>query len=172
MNLSDITLGEFNLSDILILTALLLLIIILIMEITTKVKVKKMKENYDVFLSGKDAKSLEEILIKKFKLLELLDESVKDIYTQIKGIDRNLLLTFQKMGLVKYDAFNEKSGQMSFVLVLLTKENNGIMMNCMHNYKDGCYTYVKRIEKGVSRIELSDEEKEALDQAMGVRELD
>lgn len=170
MNLSDYTIGDINISDILVLSNILLTIILFILIIVTMAKNRKMRKNYDVFLSGKDAKSLEDVLIKKFKLIELLDESVKDIYVQIKNIDKNLLLTYQKMGLVKYDAFNEKGGQMSFVLVLLTKENNGVMMNCMHSNTDGCYTYVKRIEKGMSSITLSNEEQEALNQALGMKE--
>mgnify|MGYP004654814405 FL=1 len=167
MNLGDYSLGSFQLTDILILTNILLTLIVFIMIIVTKVKFRKIRKNYDVFMSGKDGKSLEEEMMKRFRLLELLDESVTDIYSKIEAIDKNLLLTYQKMGFVKYDAFKEKGGQMSFVLVLLTKENNGVMMNCMHSNVDGCYTYVKRIENGTSKLTLSKEEEVALGQALG-----
>ena len=56
---------------------------------------------------------------------------------------------------------------MSFVLVLLTKENNGIMMNCMHSNTNGCYTYAKRLENGTCKLTLSNEETAALNQALG-----
>lgn len=154
-------------ADFVTLGILAVTIILLIMLICTMVKLSKMKKNYELLMSGKDGKSLEDAILKKFNLVDMLDDSVKDIYSQIKGIDKNLLLTFQKMGLVKYDAFKEAGGKMSFVLVLLSKENNGILMNCMHSNVDGCYTYVKRIEHGTSKVAMSKEEEYALQQAIG-----
>ena len=168
MSLNSVNLGGVTLDDILIITNLVIIIILMIMLIVTRVKLKKMKKNYDVFLSGKDAKSLEEVMIKKFNLLSLVDESVKDIYTRIEAIDKNLLITYQKMGMVKYDAFKETGGKMSFVLCLLTKQNNGIILNCMHSNVDGCYTYIKRIENGVSKMTMSKEEEKALEQALEI----
>lgn len=167
MNLADYSLGGFQLTDILILANILITLIIFIMLITTKVKLSRLRKNYEVFMSGKDGKSLEDEMMKRFRLLDLLDESVKDIYVKIEAIDKNLLLTYQKIGLVKYDAFKEKGGQMSFVLVLLTKQNNGVIMNCMHSNSDGCYTYVKRVENGTCKLTLSKEEEAALGQALG-----
>ena len=133
------------------------IVVLLIMLICTMVKMSKLKKNYTKFMSGKDGKSLEESILRKFTLLDLLDESVK----------ANLLLTYQKVGFKKYDAFKEVGGKMSFVLVLLTKENNGIMMNCMHSNTNGCYTYAKRIENGTCKLTLSNEETAALNQALG-----
>lgn len=143
------------------------IVVLLIMLICTMVKMSKLKKNYTKFMSGKDGKSLEESILRKFTLLDLLDESVKDIYSKIKEIDENLLLTYQKVGFKKYDAFKEVGGKMSFVLVLLTKENNGIMLNCMHSNTNGCYTYAKRIENGTCKLILSNEETAALNQALG-----
>jgi len=154
--------------DLFVIGTMLLVIVMFIIMICNSVRISKMKKNYNTFMSGKDGKSLEEAIIKKFDLVDLLDESVKDIYKKIKEIDENLLLTYQKMGFKKYDAFKESGGKMSFVLVLLTKDNNGIMMNCMHSNADGCYTYAKRIEKGTCKLTLSKEEEAALAQAMGV----
>lgn len=141
-------------------------IIMFIMLITTMVKLSRMKKNYNTFMSGKDGQTLEDAIIRKFSLLEILDESVKEIYAHIKSIDENLLYSYQKMGFKKYDAFKEVGGRMSFVLVLLTKENNGIILNCMHSNADGCYTYAKRVEKGTCSLTLSNEEQAALEQAI------
>ena len=67
------------------------------------------------------------------------------------------------IGLVKYDAFNEMGGKLSFSLALLNETNNGFVMNAVHS-REGCYTYVKEIIDGNAIIMLSEEEKEALDQ--------
>ena len=72
--------------------------------------------------------------------------------------------TFQKVGLVKYDAFNEMGGKLSFSLALLNETNDGFVLNAVHS-REGCYTYVKEIVGGNSIIVLADEEQEALDMA-------
>ncbi len=73
-------------------------------------------------------------------------------------------MSFQKAGIVKYDAFEDTGGNMSFALALLTKKNNGFIFNCVHG-GEGCYTYLKEIVKGESYVALGKEEQEALDKA-------
>ena len=68
--------------------------------------------------------------------------------------------------LVKYDAFNEMGGKLSFSLAMLDVKNNGFIINAMHT-REGCYTYIKEIIDGNSVIVLSGEEQEALNNAMG-----
>lgn len=152
--------------DYVVIGLMVIQLIMIILLICSLAKIGKMKKNYKAFLSGKDGKSLEDTIIQKFNIIDLLDTSVKDIYAQLKDIDRNLLISFQKIGLVKYDAFKEVGGKMSFVLVLLSKENNGIIMNCMHSNSEGCYTYVKRVTKGGVKTALSKEEERALSLAI------
>lgn len=71
--------------------------------------------------------------------------------------------------MVKYDAFNEMGGKLSFSLALLDQKNDGFIINAMHS-REGCYTYIKEIIDGNSVIVLAEEEKEALNIAMEVSE--
>ena len=87
------------------------------------------------------------------------------MHRDIREIKENLKITYQKTGLVKYDAFREMSGALSYSLALLDKENNGILISSMYS-REGCYTYAKDIVKGECKINLSDEEAEALKQAV------
>ena len=73
--------------------------------------------------------------------------------------------SYQKLGIVKYDAFNEMGGKLSFALAMLDNNNTGWIINAMHS-REGCYTYVKEIVKGESYVELAEEEAEALDKAI------
>ena len=73
--------------------------------------------------------------------------------------------TLMKTGIVKYDAFPDVGGRMSFALAMLDMTNTGFVMNAIHS-KEGCYTYIKEIVKGESYIQLGEEEKEALRQAV------
>ena len=76
---------------------------------------------------------------------------------------------FQKMGLVKYDAFHQMGGQLSFSLALLDENNNGFIINSVHS-TDGCYSYTKRITTGECKLALGKEEEEALSRAMEEKE--
>ena len=76
-----------------------------------------------------------------------------------------MMSNFQKVGIVKYDAFNEMGGKLSFVITLLDGNNNGYIINSMHS-REGCYNYIKEIVKGESYIELSEEEAESLERAI------
>ena len=79
----------------------------------------------------------------------------------LKKIQR---MTYQKMGMVKYDAFREMSGELSYALALLDQEENGFIINSVYA-NEGSYSYVKQIVKGECQINLSEEEEKALNQA-------
>lgn len=159
-------LDELGIDVAYILIAMFVLIIILfILILVNKSKVKKLEEKYEKFMLGSDGETLEATILEKFDEIDGLKEQ-NEIKTQlIKNIQENLDITYQKVGLVKYDAFKEMGGNISFALALLNKENSGFILNAMHS-RDGCYTYVKEIIKGESFIELANEEKEALEQAV------
>ena len=74
---------------------------------------------------------------------------------------KRLESVYQKIGLVKYDAFNQMGGQLSFCLALLDENNNGFLMNSVHG-TEGCYTYTKEIKNGEYNLSLGPEEAEAL----------
>lgn len=142
-----------------------IILILFILLIVFMVKVSGMKKRYNTFMDGKDGKNLEEAILKKFSSIDTLEENVDDIYRKIELINRQLVTTYQKIGLVKYDAFKEIGGKLSFVLVLLTAEDNGFILNSMHSTKEGCYTYSKEVINGQAFVILSEEEKQALEEA-------
>ena len=142
-----------------------LIVILFILIIINIVQNHKLKKKYNQFMTGKDGSSLEDNLVKRVNEIEELITSNKENEENIKKIFQNLNSTFQKIGMVKYDAFHEMGGKLSFSLALLNRENDGFIMNAMHS-REGCYTYIKEIIQGNSVIVLSDEEKEALDMAM------
>lgn len=124
----------------------------------------KLKKKYDKFLSGSEASSLEDTLIKRLDQVDQLIKANEANEQNIRLLFTNMRTTFQKVGLVKYDAFHEMGGKLSFSLALLNETNNGFVMNAVHS-REGCYTYVKEIIDGNSVIVLAEEEQEALDMA-------
>lgn len=127
---------------------------------------RKLKKKYEKFMLGKNGSSLEDNLIKRVSEIEELLASNNENKAAIQSISESLNNTYQKVGVVKYDAFHEMGGKLSFSLALLNRANDGFIINAMHS-REGCYTYIKEIIKGNSIIILSEEEKEALAIAMG-----
>ena len=87
------------------------------------------------------------------------------VLQEIRELRSSFADTYQKTGIVKYDAFDEMGGKLSFVLVMLDGRDNGVLLNVMHS-RDDCYTYIKEIKRGASYVELSTEEQLALEKAM------
>lgn len=154
-------------SDYIILGLAGFCIVLFILVIVNMVQTSNMKKKYKKFMSGKNAKSLEETLVKKLNQIDSLVEANAANEKNIKNVVNNMKFTFQKVGLVKYDAFNEMGGKLSFSLALLNASNDGFVLNAVHS-REGCYTYIKEIIDGNSIIVLAEEEQEALNMAMEV----
>lgn len=84
----------------------------------------------------------------------------------IRNILKKLEFCYQKAGLVKYDAYNQMGGNLSFCLCMLNERNSGFILNSVHS-SDGCYTYTKEIKNGECEIALGEEERKALNMAIG-----
>ena len=151
-------------SDYIILGLAGFCIILFILVIVNMAQTSKMKKKYKKFMSGKNAKSLEEILVKRLNQIDSLVDANATNEKNIKKVVNNMKFTFQKVGLVKYDAFNEMGGKLSFSLALLNETDDGFVMNAVHS-REGCYIYIKEIVGGNSIIVLADEEQEALNMA-------
>ncbi|MCR5033021.1 MAG: DUF4446 family protein [Lachnospiraceae bacterium] len=143
------------------------IVLLLILVIVQAANLSHLKKRYNQFMKGKNAGTLEE------KIMTLLEDNrylraatekskgdIKDIYKQLTGC-------YQKIGLVKYDAFNQMGGKLSFSLALLDGKDNGFILNSVHSTEGG-YSYIKEIKNGKSVILLGEEEQQALNQAMGI----
>lgn len=153
-------------TDLILLIAMGAVLLLFILCIVLFVKNNALKKKYEAFMRDADGKSLQQSFQKKFENMDYVNEKIKEIDTRLNGIDDNLLKTYQKIGIVKYDAFKEVGGTLSFVLTLLSKENDGFIMNSMHSNKEGCYIYIKEVKAGEVFVTLSEEERQSLDQAI------
>lgn len=141
------------------------ILILFIMLIIYMVKNSKLHKKYQQFMAGEDGKNLEKAILDKFMAIDKLQENVTDLYQNVERIDGILVTAYQKFGLVKYDAFSEIGGKLSFALALLTEQNNGFILNSVHSSREGCYTYIKKVKNGTCDIVLSEEENQALEEA-------
>lgn len=145
-----------------------LILISIIINIAQQIKLNKIKKRYEAFMTGKEGKDLEHLLVDRLNQMDQLNEKQINQNQMMEEINDMLKDTYSKLAIVKYDAFKEMGGKLSFAFALLNEKNDGLIFNSMHN-REGCYTYIKEIVNGESYILLSDEEKEVLEQAKNVR---
>ncbi len=150
--------------DYLVLALAGIAVVLFILLLVNLSQTRKLKKQYQSFMRGKNGKTLEELVLKRFDQVDALMASNDENKKNIKKIFENNKYVFQKIGLVKYDAFDEMGGRMSFSLALLNDRDDGIVLNAFHS-REGCYTYAKEIIAGNAITILSDEEKEALEKA-------
>ena len=164
--LNSMGLGEVDIAYFLIGFAAAICILLLVV-IIMMFKLGNMKKKYKKFMLGKDAKSLEKDIIGLYEDNKFFRVSVEKNKKDINDLYKKLIPCYQKCGIVKYDAFQQMGGQLSFSLALLNENNDGFVLNSVHS-TDGCYSYTKEIKNGECAISLGEEEKLALNRAMGM----
>ena len=142
------------------------ILILFVWLIVLSSKLRKQKKRLNEFMKGTEEANLEKLIKKKFNDVEQVKECINKAEERVSEIDATLCSTFQKHAIVKYDAFEEMGGELSFSLALLNGENSGFVINAMHSSSQGCFTYVKEIVNGESFVTLSEEEKQAVDEAI------
>ncbi len=145
---------------------ILLMLILMILFCVQIGKTKRLKRRLDKFMTSTEGKSLEREMEILFQDNVALKASTEENKKNIRTLFKNMESAYQKLGIVKYDAFKQMGGQLSFSLALLDENNNGFILNSVHS-SEGCYSYTKEIKLGKSEISLGAEEAQALTIAIG-----
>lgn len=132
-------------------------------------KYSDLNRRYEIFMTGRDAETLEEYFVDLQKDIDHLVEDNNRNKENIRKLNRITKKSFQKIGFYKYDAFDEKTGKRSFALALLDFTNSGFVVTCQ-SLGDGTIIFIKEIEVGTTSTKLGPEEEKALEIAMGQRD--
>ena len=141
-------------------------IILLIVIIICLVQMRKLYRRYDYFMRGKDAETLEDIIMEQVEDIAQLKAEDRANKDSLRSTNKNYRSAFPKCGLVKYNAFKGMGGNLSFAMAMLDYTNTGFVLNSVHS-REGCYVYIKEVERGETDVLLGSEEKDALEQALG-----
>lgn len=112
---------------------------------------------------GDDLQSILENIVKQ---LDFLTKDTSENTNHLKELEEEGKQHFQKMALVRFNPFKDTGGNQSFVLTLLTKKGDGVILSNLYA-RTGSRWYIKRIIGGKSQdLELSKEEEEAVKNAL------
>lgn len=105
-------------------------------------------------------KILERVLSRE----EDVSKSLLEAEKKVSEFERKGKLHIQKVGLVRFNPFKEMGGDHSFSLALLDGKETGFILTGLHT-RERTRVYLKEVRKGKSDLELSNDEKKALDLA-------
>jgi hypothetical protein len=107
-------------------------------------------------------KNIEELLDLIMDRTELIINKNEELDKKLSNIDKKLINCIQRVGVIRYNAFDNVGSDLSYSIALLNDSDNGIVLSGIYS-RDSSSTYVKPINNGKSQYKLSDEEMQALD---------
>lgn len=147
-----------------ILGLILLILVLIVIMCVNAIKMNKLKKRFEKFMSKEDI-NLEELLVQYTKKLNVLLQNEKEMQNSIEYMEKCVKNCVQKVGVVRYQAIQNMGADLSYTVALLDENNDGVVFNGIYG-RDGCYTYAKPIQEGKSSYNLSDEELQAIEQAI------
>jgi hypothetical protein len=101
-------------------------------------------------------------------LEQYVSEAARRIEERLSNLEQDLQGAIKHHSLVRYDAYNELSGQQSMSIALLDDRRSGVVLSCIH-HRDQARVYAKQIHNGHAELELSPEESQALELSLDGR---
>ncbi len=155
-----------NLTDKNLISIILVIMAILIgwliaLQIQFLILGKKIK----IFLKGKKVKDFEEVVSEQIKRIVKIEKDLEDINKWNEKLQGVCDIAITKVGVVRFNPFNDVGGDQSFVIALLDSKNSGVVISSLYS-REGTRIYAKPIVDGDSKYNLSDEEKEAIKKAI------
>ncbi len=135
--------------------------IMLIVLLVQKSRLNRLERLYKTMMQGAEGKNFEQMILKNTQTMEQIMLKL-DIMTE-KVSTQELISTksIQRVGLVRFNAFHDMGGDLSFALALLDQKGNGVVLSSIYG-RDDARTYAKPIIQGKSTYQLSEEEEEAI----------
>lgn len=151
---------------ILISCNIITLLIALYSIISLKIYKKKNNEFQRKLANGTN---LEEMIKKYISTVDYVNQENAIIEHRIDELEKQLLKSVQKIGIVRYNAFNDVGSNLSFAIAILDGNNNGIVLNSIYARETSSF-YSKPVTAGKSEYKLSTEEIQAIDKAIFMNE--
>ena len=152
MNLAIII--AFSIISVLLITCIIFLVLHII-------RFRKYINKYNTVWNKFENENIEkdiETLIEKMEETKKISNEAKILSESVEG---KMIKSVQKVGFVKYDAYEQGNNELSFSLAMLNGKDDGIIINSIYT-RNGSNIYAKRIESGIFEGSLSDEEDKAL----------
>jgi len=154
--------------DMAIIFLIILGIIILALAVLNVFLIKysyRANQKIDELLEKGKIKDFKDIFLSQKEKNDGLEKDIKDAFSKIKDLENTCERTIQKIGIVRFNPFNDMGGNQSFIIAVLDNQNNGFLISSLFR-KEGSRVYTKAIKNGKSDHTLLKEETEAIEKAI------
>ena len=133
----------------------------LILALVTMTRIRRMRRDYLALQEGVDGETFIEAVARKTAAVDQLRVDVGALSSDVSGLRGDLADAIRHVAVVRYDAFNDMGGRMSFSAALLDDAGDGVVISSI-NGRTETRTYAKGVKAGSSDAELSPEEVQVI----------
>jgi hypothetical protein len=154
-----------NAQTIIIFTSSGIILVLMALNALLFLRNRRINKILDDILEKGKIKNFKDVFLKQKERNDELEEQIKEAVARIKALEDISQITIKKVGIVRYNPFNDMGGNQSFVVALLDSRNNGFLISSLFG-QEGTRVYAKTIKQGKPDYMLSGEEQEALARAI------
>jgi hypothetical protein len=159
-----VTLDERTLSFLVIALGAIVVVLVLWLALLQR-STSTLRRRLRRVLPEGESTSLDQILERHSHDLEDLAKRLDALNKLHHELEELAHRSIQKVGVVRYNPFNDTGGDQSFAIALLDSQGNGIVVSSLHSRTD-TRVFAKPVQAGRSRYPLSDEEQDAIKKAL------
>lgn len=126
---------------------------------------RRQEKKLALFFSGKDARSLESLLIEEKELIASVDTDVQELFDISNELHRLGAKSLHKYSVMRFNPFKETGGNQSFAVALLDGKNCGVVISSLHT-SAGTRVFAKPVKNGeADGFPFTEEEKAVIREA-------
>lgn len=154
-----------NLLPYIVIGMAVLVVILIILIIVLWKGLNRVEKRYRKLMKGVDNKNLEQLIVSELGKIDNAKEVADEALKVVTETRKELLECVQKVAIMRYKAFDDVGSDLSYSIAFLDGHNDGVILTGLYGrYDSTCYA--KPVDKGISRYELSEEEKCVLEEAI------
>jgi hypothetical protein len=124
--------------------------------------ISKINQKSKVFFEGKKGSDLESLIMDQSKEIKLMDSEIQELYNISNSIHNLTGKSIHKVGILRFNPFNDIGGDQSFSIAFLDGKKTGVVISSLHT-KEGTRMYAKPVVKGeAEKYPLTEEEKKVI----------
>lgn len=139
-------------------------VLLLIWMLVMQVKLGRAVRRYDRVTRGVDGGTLQQILEKEIWRIQEATEKADALETRCESLATDLRRCVQRVGVVRFNPFQDTGGDQSFSIALLNAQGDGVVLTGMYGRNDTRF-YAKPVQANGSKHDLSPEEQQAIQMA-------
>jgi len=151
--------------NIALVLAIIAVIVLIVVAIYLNSRLAKLEKRYQELIVNVKGESLEDLLLNKLTEVNDIKKDMNDLNIRYAEIRHKLSSCVQKVGVVRFNAFEDMGSDLSFAISLLDEKNNGVIFSSIYGREDS-RCYAKPITEGKSEYNLSKEEEKIIANSM------